>query len=80
MKKVLLSLAILGLLAAPAMARDFTSASSVGKAPEAGRADLVLEYDGLEQGALFGYGTSPGWLDECCNNFAAPAGGPVNTR
>jgi len=73
MKKLLVSLAILALVASPALARDYTPWSGVPAGGSDAEADVVLEYDG---DLYYGYGTSPGWTDLTVVNFAAPSGGP----
>jgi hypothetical protein len=73
MKKLLTSLAILALVASPALAREYTPWAGVPTGGSDAEADVVLEYDG---DAYFGYGTSPNWTDLTVVNFAAPAGGP----
>jgi len=73
MKRVLLALALVALLAAPGLARETIPYGGPTQAPSASRADIELEYDG---GVFSGYGTSPNWTDESCVVFEAPAGGP----
>jgi len=73
MNRVLLALALVALLAAPGLAREFTPYGGPVPAPSPSRADIELEYDG---GVFVAYGTSPGWTDETAVVFEAPAGGP----
>ncbi len=75
MKRLLVTLAIVALFAAPAMAKDFTPWTGATADEPDQRADVVLEYDGgLDY--LYGFGSSPGWTDLTVVNFEAPAGGP----
>lgn len=74
MKRLLATLAIVALFAAPAMAKDFIPWTGATADEPDQRADVVLEYD--EGAAIYGYGTSPGWTDLTVVNFEVPAGGP----
>jgi hypothetical protein len=73
MKRVLLALALVALLAAPSLARENVPYNGTIQAPSPSRADIELEWDG---GSFVAYGTSPGWTDETAVVFEAPAGGP----
>jgi hypothetical protein len=75
MTKLLATLAIVALVAMPAMAREYVPWTGSLGGDNAGRADVVLEYDGGVD-CIRGYGTSPGWTDLSVVNFQTPAGGP----
>lgn len=73
MKKALLLVAVLALIAGPGLAREYTSYDGQYPTGSPRTADIELEYDGE---LWYGYGTSPNWTDESVVNFEAPAGGP----
>lgn len=73
MKRVLMALALVALLAAPSLAREYVPYDGTVQAPSPSRADIELEWDG---GSFMNYGTSPNWTDETAVVFEAPAGGP----
>ena len=72
MKKVLVTVGALAIIAAPAIAKDSVPFSTQAPASPS-EVDVVLAY---EEGNYYAYGTSPGWTDNTVVNFEAPAGGP----
>lgn len=73
MKKALLLVAVLALVAGPSLAREYTPYTGQYTPGSPRTADVELEYDG---DLWYGFGSSPDWTDESVVNFEAPEGGP----